>query len=93
MSASPVAPYFITHFAAVSRAQRSREDIRDEDVTAESTIAPSSFSTPLSLPSGTYSHLTYVKIYATCRLRRIWLSDSAPGVGVPSPWEFELYGD
>ncbi|EGO03726.1 hypothetical protein SERLA73DRAFT_165329 [Serpula lacrymans var. lacrymans S7.3] len=42
-------------------------------------------------PSGAYSHISYLKIYATCRLRRVWFSDSGPGGKVP--WEFELYGD
>ncbi|CAL1699673.1 unnamed protein product [Somion occarium] len=29
-------------------------------------------------------------IYATCRLRRIWFSESGPGQSVP--WEFQLFG-
>lgn len=48
-------------------------------------------SNQVPLPSGTYSHLAFVKIYATCRLRRIWLSESTPITR--TPWEFELYGD
>ncbi|ESK86357.1 transcription factor iib [Moniliophthora roreri MCA 2997] len=42
------------------------------------------------LPNGTYSHVSFVKVYATCRLRRIWFSESGPGQKLP--WEFELYG-
>lgn len=51
-------------------------------------VTLSAINTPV--PSGTYSHLSYIKIYATCRLRRIWLSDLLPDSQVP--WEFELYG-
>ncbi|KII87845.1 hypothetical protein PLICRDRAFT_42358 [Plicaturopsis crispa FD-325 SS-3] len=43
-----------------------------------------------ALPSGTYSHVAYVKIYANCRLRRIWFSETGPAEKLP--WEFELYG-
>lgn len=46
--------------------------------------------TYMILPSGPYSHMSYIKIYATCRLRRIWLSDLAHSPGLP--WEFELCG-
>lgn len=82
-------PDFIPQFASVSRDQRSRTDVSDEDGSTD----PSNVPSPQFLPGGAYAHLTYVKIYATCRLRRIWLSDSAPGTGGPTPWEFELYGD
>ncbi|KAI6043998.1 hypothetical protein EDC04DRAFT_501246 [Pisolithus marmoratus] len=82
-------PSFIPQFASVSRDQRSRTDASDEDGSTDASSVPS----PQFLPGGAYAHLTYVKIYATCRLRRIWLSDSAPGAGGPIPWEFELYGD
>ncbi|KAG6861411.1 hypothetical protein C0995_000540 [Termitomyces sp. Mi166 len=41
-------------------------------------------------PGGSYSHVAYVRVYATCRLRRIWFSEGGPGQKVP--WEFELYG-
>ncbi|KAJ7649318.1 hypothetical protein B0H17DRAFT_1102262 [Mycena rosella] len=44
-----------------------------------------------SMPSGAFSHTSYVKVYATCRLRRIWFSQSGPSK--QAPWEFELYGD
>ncbi|KAF8068938.1 hypothetical protein FPV67DRAFT_1097733 [Lyophyllum atratum] len=42
------------------------------------------------VPSGAYSHVAYVRVYATCRLRRIWFAEGGPGQKVP--WEFELYG-
>ncbi|KAL4079505.1 hypothetical protein J3A83DRAFT_4457667 [Scleroderma citrinum] len=77
-------PKFIPYFVSVCRGQRSQDDGCDDNVTAP--------SLPF-LPGGTYSHLTYVKIYATCRLRRIWLSSCVPSAEAPIPWEFELYGD
>ena len=40
-------------------------------------------------PSGLYSHVSYVRVYATCRLRRIWFSEAGPAQDLP--WEFELY--
>lgn len=42
------------------------------------------------VPSGAYSHVSFVKVYATCRLRRIWLSEA--GSGQMLPLEFDLYG-
>jgi hypothetical protein len=39
---------------------------------------------------GAYSHASYVKVYATCRLRRIWFSE-ASGADQRLPWEFEMY--
>ena len=42
-------------------------------------------------PNGTFSHVSYVKIHATCRLRRMWFSETGShDQGVP--WEFKLYG-
>ncbi|KAJ3853083.1 hypothetical protein EV368DRAFT_73671 [Lentinula lateritia] len=40
-------------------------------------------------PAGQYSHVCYIRIYSTCRLRRVWFSDGGPGQKLP--WEFELY--
>lgn len=42
------------------------------------------------VPSGAFSHISYIKVYATCRLRRIWLSETWP-LDQRVPWEFELY--
>ncbi|KAH6917836.1 hypothetical protein BKA70DRAFT_1393698 [Coprinopsis sp. MPI-PUGE-AT-0042] len=41
-----------------------------------------------AVPRGLYSHVTYVRVYATCRLRRIWFDE---GKGQHLPWEFDLY--
>ncbi|KAF7319123.1 Cilia-and flagella-associated protein 20 [Mycena chlorophos] len=40
---------------------------------------------------GVFSHVSFVKVYATCRLRRIWFNQGGPSK--EPPWEFELYGD
>ena len=41
------------------------------------------------LPRGSFGHSTYLKIYASCRVRRVWFSTEGPGGAVP--WEFGLY--
>ncbi|KAF5311113.1 hypothetical protein D9619_007987 [Psilocybe cf. subviscida] len=43
------------------------------------------------IPSGPYAHASFVRVYATCRLRRIWFTESGPSQKIP--WEFELYAD
>ncbi|KAJ7468067.1 hypothetical protein FB451DRAFT_1352439 [Mycena latifolia] len=72
-------PTLLPHFTSSSLLSRGTEDAH----------------TPLlggtSVPSGSFSHTAYVKVYATCRLRRIWFSQSGPGK--QAPWEFALYGD
>ncbi|THG98746.1 hypothetical protein EW145_g7373 [Phellinidium pouzarii] len=40
------------------------------------------------LPSGTFGKVLYLKVYANCRLRRIWLSEDRRSV---LPWEFGMY--
>ncbi|KAG7448479.1 uncharacterized protein BT62DRAFT_929563 [Guyanagaster necrorhizus] len=45
----------------------------------------------LNTVAGAFSHISYVKIYSTCRLRRIWFSQEGPGAELP--WEFQLYSD
>ncbi|KAK2461206.1 hypothetical protein APHAL10511_006733 [Amanita phalloides] len=42
------------------------------------------------VPGGSYSHLSYVRVYATCRLRRIWFTES--GSIQQLPQEFQLFG-
>ncbi|OBZ67530.1 Cilia- and flagella-associated protein 20 [Grifola frondosa] len=41
------------------------------------------------VPSGSFAHVSFVKVYATCRLRRIWFSESGPRQTLPR--EFLLY--
>ncbi|KDN36099.1 hypothetical protein RSAG8_11046, partial [Rhizoctonia solani AG-8 WAC10335] len=42
------------------------------------------------IPSGSYASISYLKIYANCRLRRVWLARSADGIANQA-WEFGLY--
>jgi hypothetical protein len=56
--------------------------------------------TLLPLPSGRFAYTSHVKIYATCRLRRIWFtqervkSDALDDGGTGGvPWEMQLYAD
>ncbi|KAG1823364.1 uncharacterized protein BJ212DRAFT_1444549 [Suillus subaureus] len=80
-------PSLIPHFGTLA----SMNQPDDGEGSRHDTNRSATFSaTNITVPSGTYSHLSYIKIYATCRLRRIWLSDLLPDSQVP--WEFELYG-
>jgi hypothetical protein len=45
----------------------------------------------IELPSARFSHVSFVKIYATCRLKRIWFSEADSSQRLP--WEFELYSE
>ncbi|KAF7360193.1 Cilia-and flagella-associated protein 20 [Mycena venus] len=72
-------PTFLPHFSSSSLLSRGTEGAHMS--------APSA----ASMPSGSFSHTSYVKVYATCRLRRIWFSQGGPSK--KAPWEFELYGD
>ncbi|KAH7887000.1 hypothetical protein F5I97DRAFT_1090446 [Phlebopus sp. FC_14] len=78
-------PSFIPQFASVARSQMSSAVADNGSPVDRSSL----HQTPL--PGGSYSHLAFIKIYATCRLRRVWLSDHAPVTG--TPWEFQLYGN
>lgn len=69
-----------------SSASLTREN--DSPSTA-STGMGDSHQTLSQIPSGTYSHVSYVKVYATCRLRRVWFTEFGPSQTLP--WEFELY--
>ncbi|KXN86527.1 hypothetical protein AN958_09999 [Leucoagaricus sp. SymC.cos] len=42
-----------------------------------------------AIPAGAYSHIAFIRVYATCRLRRIWLDGSGPDQTFPS--EFDLF--
>jgi len=72
-------PSFIPHFSSAGLTHNN-----DLEQRSEPPFAP-------AVPSGRYSHLAYVKVYATCRLRRIWLNDA--GTSQKAPWEFELYSE
>ena len=62
----------------------SRRDILDS---AQSS-APAA-AAPIAVPAK-FTCVTYVRVYATCRLRRLWFSVGGPNQRLP--WELELYG-
>ncbi|KAF7351372.1 Cilia-and flagella-associated protein 20 [Mycena sanguinolenta] len=72
-------PTFLPHFSSSSLLARG----------AESAHMPASSGS--GMLSSSFSHTSYIKVYATCRLRRIWFSQGGPSK--QAPWEFELYGD
>ncbi|KAF6764078.1 hypothetical protein DFP72DRAFT_1163124 [Ephemerocybe angulata] len=76
-------PTYLPHFSSSSLAASANEgnDERHHDRGNDS----------LPIPQGHYSHVLYVRVYATCRLRRIWFSDT--GSGQALPWEFELFAN
>ncbi|KAL4254576.1 Cilia- and flagella-associated protein 20/CFAP20DC [Abortiporus biennis] len=76
-------PPLLPHFSSAALTKTHGEDDSDDNQTARRSNAAS------QVPNGTYSHCSYVKVYATCRLRRIWFSESAPQQNLP--WEFQLY--
>ncbi|RPD55995.1 hypothetical protein L227DRAFT_656524 [Lentinus tigrinus ALCF2SS1-6] len=77
-------PSFLPHFSSASLAHTDDDDEADGPATARQLQGAQ-----LQVPSGTYSHVSYVKVYATCRLRRIWFSEGGPQQRLP--WEFQLY--
>lgn len=38
---------------------------------------------------GTFASVTFIKVYANCRLRRVWFSENRHSNNLP--WEFQLY--
>ncbi|KAK7685911.1 hypothetical protein QCA50_010718 [Cerrena zonata] len=72
-------PSLISQFNSGSLTHNNEAD-------ASTTEVPSN---TFRLPNGQYSHVSYVRIYATCRLRRIWFSESGPSEALP--WEFQLF--
>jgi hypothetical protein len=45
----------------------------------------------IELPNARFSRISYVKVYATCRLKRIWFSEEDSSQRLPL--EFELYAE
>ncbi|KIY68515.1 hypothetical protein CYLTODRAFT_395283 [Cylindrobasidium torrendii FP15055 ss-10] len=71
----------IPSFVDASLVDRSDVDSDTEDEQGSSNLtwdAPRSFK-----------ELLYVKVYANCRIRRIWTSQTGSDAGLP--WEFKLY--
>jgi hypothetical protein len=85
-------PYFSLSILHSSDGNDNNHDDRERDPTQEikSRSSNPTRSTSLTvIPGGTYSHVSYVRVYANCRLRRIWFGEGDSGQKVP--WEFELY--
>ncbi|EJF57355.1 hypothetical protein DICSQDRAFT_69627 [Dichomitus squalens LYAD-421 SS1] len=78
-------PSLLPHFSSGALARA------DEDDEEPSPFSPANNHNGgrTQVPSGTLSHVSYVKVYATCRLRRIWFNEGGPQQRLP--WEFQLY--
>ncbi|KAH9886455.1 hypothetical protein C8Q73DRAFT_280773 [Cubamyces lactineus] len=76
-------PSLLPHFSSAALTRNDEEEV-------SSPAGPSQYQyRTTQVPSGTYSHVSYVKVYATCRLRRVWFSEGGPQQRLP--WEFQLY--
>ncbi|KAF8830396.1 hypothetical protein HHX47_DHR2000466 [Lentinula edodes] len=71
-------PTFFPHFTNTNLIEHTSDSTEDDFLHAQ-----------VLSPAGQYSHVCYIKIYSTCRLRRVWFGDGGPGQKLP--WEFELY--
>ncbi|KAH9933796.1 uncharacterized protein B0H18DRAFT_1082924 [Fomitopsis serialis] len=87
-------PSLLPHFSSALLVHRRSGDA-DEDLDEDDAFPPDDVPREpdaagrAAVPSGTYSHVSYVKVHATCRLRRIWFTENGPRQKLP--WEFELY--
>ncbi|KZT71946.1 hypothetical protein DAEQUDRAFT_706187 [Daedalea quercina L-15889] len=85
-------PSLLPHFSSASLVRKEYEhEDADQDGTLVSRDMPQGLDAigKAAVPSGTYSHVSYVKVYATCRLRRIYFTENGPRQ--ETPWEFGLY--
>lgn len=93
-------PTLLTHFLSASLLRPDGDedaDLPDSDDDDGDVPLPTTSSASQRIlqtrfnqvPAGTYSYVSYVKVYATCRLRRIWFSEDGPKQRLP--WEFQLY--
>lgn len=81
-------PSLLPYFSSpLLRSEQRRNGDKDGD--AGEDAGPHLNASALGIPSGSYAYASFVRIYATCRLRRIWFSENGPSQKVP--WEFELY--
>ncbi|KAN0127377.1 hypothetical protein V8E53_014809 [Lactarius tabidus] len=69
-------PTLLSHFSSRALVQNLYDEEEDERLHE------------VELPSARFSHVSYVKVYATCRLKRIWFSEEDSSQRLP--WEFEL---
>ncbi|KAF9007108.1 hypothetical protein BDQ17DRAFT_1423185 [Cyathus striatus] len=83
-------PTFVSYFSSSDLIDSDEEETQVVQGEHATWGLRSSTSTGV-LPNGPYSHVAYVRVYANCRLRRIWFAEGGPNQKVP--WEFELYSD
>ncbi|KAF8905247.1 hypothetical protein CPB84DRAFT_1676811 [Gymnopilus junonius] len=84
-------PSLLPYFSSPTLRSLSLDNQNDmeEGRNSRATVSHPNASSSVALPSGTYSYVSYIRVYANCRLRRIWFSEGGPSQKVP--WEFELY--
>lgn len=78
----------IAHFSDISLLEDSGDSPQHEEYDSEVRPRKKARLTGI-IPSGSFSHVSYVKVYATCRLRRVWFSQTRNAADLP--WEFDLY--
>ncbi|TFY65378.1 hypothetical protein EVG20_g5615 [Dentipellis fragilis] len=89
-------PFFSSHALIRTRSSERDDGSADENDTED---LPPEAAGRVPRPGPHFSHVSYVKVYATCRLRRIWFSESRMGdtqgtAGAQiqkTPWEFQMY--
>ncbi|KAI0319254.1 hypothetical protein OF83DRAFT_1111584 [Amylostereum chailletii] len=79
-------PSLLPHFSSASL-------VRDDDRADEDEDEDMGDRRNGAIPSGAFSHVSYTKVYATCRVRRVWFAQTPVGSGKDIPWEFQLYAE
>ncbi|KAF9485009.1 hypothetical protein BDN70DRAFT_848613 [Pholiota conissans] len=82
-------PTILSYFTSPHLLSNSTEDAENANQGPSSSNARPMGRNRAALPGGTLAHVSYVRVYASCRLRRIWFSEGGPSQKVP--WELELY--
>ena len=80
-------------FSQGAGTQREAESGALPTPTLTLTPTPHAHAHARPIPKDAFACVTFVKVYANCRLRRIWFSESkhSSGVATHTPWEFQLY--
>ncbi|KAF9558071.1 hypothetical protein CPC08DRAFT_692495 [Agrocybe pediades] len=87
-------PSLLPWFSSPIIASGDREEDTQESPESRgwsSNALPNTSIIPSSVPTGTYSSVLYVRVYANCRLRRIWFDEKSSAN--TDPWEFSLFSD
>ncbi|KAG2008442.1 hypothetical protein CC2G_013874 [Coprinopsis cinerea AmutBmut pab1-1] len=77
-------PTFLAYFTSPELGQK---DTNAYDPERNMHSRPTRESYPV--PKAGYSHICYIRVYASCRIRRIWLDNESHNQNLP--WEFQLY--